>query len=103
MTNDFSPYAVVFSNNYISWVEKSNYKLLSTIPYVRVYDQEKHRVQNCAVKYRFRNDNYIKWRSLKSSCVFPCGLVDIRVELPDGHTVTETLYSIGKLKFTCDN
>lgn len=103
LTNDFTPYAVEFSNNYISWVEKSNYKLLSTIPYVRVYDQEKHRVQNCAVKYRFRNDNYIKWRSLKSSCVFPCGLVDIRVELPDGHTVTETFYSIGKLKFTSDN
>lgn len=103
LTNDFTPYAVEFSNNYISWVEKSNYKLLSTIPYVRVYDQEKHRVQNCAVKYRFRNDNYIKWRSLKSYCVFPCGLVDIRVELPDGHTVTETFYSIGKLKFTSDN
>lgn len=103
LTNDFTPYAVEFSNNYISWVEKSNYKLLSTIPYVRVYDQEKHRVQNCSVKYRFRNDNYIKWRSLKSSCVFPCGLVDIRVELPDGHTVTETFYSIGKLKFTSDN
>lgn len=103
LTNDFTQYAVEFSNNYISWVEKSNYKLLSTIPYVRVYDQEKHRVQNCAVKYRFRNDNYIKWRSLKSSCVFPCGLVDIRVELPDGHTVTETFYSIGKLKFTSDN
>lgn len=103
LTNDFTPYAVEFSNNYISWVEKSNYKLLSTIPYVRVYDQEKHRVQNCAVKYRFRNDNYIKWRSLKSSCVFPCGLVDIRVELPDGHTVTENFYSIGKLKFTSDN
>ena len=103
LTNDFTPYAVEFSNNYISWVEKSNYKLLSTIPYVRVYDQEKHRVQNCALKYRFRNDNYIKWRSLKSSCVFPCGLVDIRVELPDGHTVTETFYSIGKLKFTSDN
>lgn len=77
--------------------------MLSTIPFVRVYDQEKNRVHNFIVKYRFRNDNYIKWRSLKSSCVFPCGLVDIRVELPDGHTVTETFYSIGKLKFTSDN
>ena len=103
LTNNFSPYTVEFSGNYISWVEKSNYKLLSTIPFVRVYDQEKNRVHNFIVKYRFRNDNYIKWRSLKSSCVFPCGLVDIRVELPDGHTVTETFYSIGKLKFTSDN
>ena len=103
LTNNFTPHTVEFSGNYISWVEKSNYKLLSTIPFVRVYDQEKNRVHNFIVKYRFRNDNYIKWRSLKSSCVFPCGLVDIRVELPDGHTVTETFYSIGKLKFTSDN
>lgn len=103
LTNNFTPYTVEFSGNYISWVEKSNYKLLSTIPFVRVYDQEKNRVHNFIVKYRFRNNNYIKWRSLKSSCVFPCGLVDIRVELPDGHTVTETFYSIGKLKFTSDN
>lgn len=103
LTNNFTPYTVEFSGNYISWVEKSNYKLLSTIPFIRVYDQEKNRVHNSTVKYRFRNDNYIKWRSLKSSCVFPCGLVDIRVELPDGHTVTETFYSIGKLKFTSDN
>ena len=103
LTNNFTPYTVEFSGNYFSWVEKSNYKLLSTIPFVRVYDQEKNRVHNFIVKYRFRNDNYIKWRSLKSSCVFPCGLVDIRVELPDGHTVTETFYSIGKLKFTSDN
>lgn len=103
LTSNFTPYTVEFSGNYISWVEKSNYKLLSTIPFVRVYDQEKNRVHNSIVKYRFRNDNYIKWRSLKSSCVFPCGLVDIRVELPDGHTVTETFYSIGKLKFTSDN
>ena len=102
LTNDFTPYTVEFSGNYISWVEKSNYKLLSTIPFVRVYDQEKNRVHNSTIKYRFRNDNYIKWRSLKSSCVFPCGLVDIRVELPDGHTVTETFYSIGILKFTSD-
>lgn len=103
LTNNFTPYTVEFSGNYISWVEKSNYKLLSTIPFVRVYDQEKNRVHNFIVKYGFRNDNYIKWCSLKSSCVFPCGLVDIRVELPDGHTVTETFYSIGKLKFTSDN
>lgn len=103
LTNNFTPYTVEFSGNYISWVEKSNFKLLSTIPFIRVYDQEKNRVHNSTVKYRFRNDNYIKWRSLKSSCVFPCGLVDIRVELPDGHTVTETFYSIGKLKFISDN
>lgn len=41
LTNDFTPYTVEFSGNYISWVEKSNYKLLSTIPFVRVYAQRK--------------------------------------------------------------
>ena len=84
-----------------SMIENGTY--MSASEAFRVYDQEKNRVHNSTVKYRFRNDNYIKWRSLKSSCVFPCGLVDIRVELPDGHTVTETFYSIGKLKFISDN
>lgn len=103
LTNSFTPYSVEFSGNYISWVEKSNYKLLSKIPVVRVYDKEKKRVSNYKVKYRFKNESNPKWRTLHTSCVFPCGLVDICVELPDGHTVVETFYSIGKLSFDSDN
>ena len=103
LTNNFTPYTAEFSGNYISWVEKSNYKLLSQIPLVRVYDKDKNRVPNCKVKYRFKNDFDSKWRNLNTSCVFPCGLVDIRVEFPDGHSATESFYSIGNLKFESNN
>ena len=103
LTNDFTPYTVEFSGNYISWVEKSNYKLLSKIPIVRVYDENKEKVSGCKVKYRFRNENQFEWHSLKSSCVFPCGVVDVRVEFPDGKSITETFYSVGDLRFDSDN
>ncbi len=103
LKNTFTPYTAEFSDNYISWVEKSNFKLLSKIPVVRVYDKEKNRVPNCKVKYRFRNDSQSAWHKLNTSCVFPCGVVDICVEFPDGHSVTESFYSIGNLKFDSDN
>lgn len=103
LTNTFTPYTAEFSDNYISWVEKSNYKLLSKIPVVRVYDKEKNRVYNCKVKYRFRNVNNSVWHKLNTSCVFPCGVVNICVEFPDGHSTTESFYSIGNLRFDSDN
>lgn len=103
LTNTFTPYTAEFSDNYISWVEKSNYKLLSKIPVVRVYDKEKNRVPNCKVKYRFRNESQSAWHKLNTSCVFPCGVVDICVEFPDGHSTIESFYSIGNLNFDSDN
>lgn len=103
LTNTFTPYIAEFSGNYIPWVEKSNYKVLSKIPMVRVYDADRNLVsKRSVVKYRFRNDSNSKWRSLSSACVFGCGLVDIRVDFPDGHFVTETFYSIGDMTFESD-
>ncbi|MDY4250209.1 hypothetical protein [Bacteroides pyogenes] len=103
LTNTFTPYIAEFSDNYISWVEESNFKLLSKIPIVRVYDKERKRVPNCMVKYRFRNECNTVWHKLNTSCVFPCGVVDICVDFPDGHSTTESFYSIGNLKFNSDN
>lgn len=100
LTNDFTPYIAEFAGNYISWVEKSNFKLLSAVPTIRVYDEEKNRIHNFKVKYKVRNDGSGKWYTLRSSCIIPCGIVDIRVEYPDGNTTTETFYSIGDLQFS---
>ena len=103
LTNTFTPYIAEFSGNYIPWVEKSNYKILSKIPVVRVYDADRNLVSKRSnVKYRFRNDSNGKWHSLSSACVFGCGLVDIKVDFPDGHSVTETFYSIGDMMFESD-
>lgn len=103
LTNEFTAYSAEFSGNYISWVEKSNYKLLNKIPIIRVYDKDKNRVYNCKNKYRIRNNENRKWRSLNTSCIFPIGLVDICVEFPDGHSVVETFYSIGDMSFNSCN
>lgn len=103
LTNEFTPYSAEFSGNYLSWVEKSNYKLLAKIPIIRVYDKEKNRVHNCKTRYRVRNGGNTNWRTLHTSCVLPYGLVDIAVEFPDGHFVTETFYAIGNLSFDSCN
>lgn len=103
LTNQFTPYTAEFSGNYIPWIEDSNYKLLDRIPIIRVYDKEKNRVHNCKVRYRSRNQNTLQWRSLNTSCVIEPGLVDIKIELPDGNSIIETFYAIGDLAFNSCN
>lgn len=103
LTNKFTQYSAEFSGNYISWVEKSNYKLLASIPMVRVYDKEKNKVFNCKTQYRIKNSSINGWRNLNSSCIFPMGLVDISVEFPDGYSEIETFYAINDLSFGSQN
>lgn len=100
LENKFTPYTVEFGGNYISWIESSNYKLLSSVPMIRVYNQAKERVYNFKSKYRARYGNDKLWRTLKSSCNLPIGIIDISVELPDGHILYESFYSIGNLHFS---
>lgn len=80
--NQFTPYIAEFSGNYIPWVEESNYKLLNRIPIIKVYDKDKNPVANCKTKYKVRGTD--SWYRLNSSCVLRPGLVDIKVEFPDG-------------------
>ena len=103
LTNQFTPYTAEFSGNYIPWVEDSNYKLLDRIPIIRVYDKEKNRVHNCKIRYRSRNNGNTQWRSLNSSCILEPGIVDIKVELPDGNSIIETFYAIGDMAFESQN
>ncbi len=99
LENKFTPYTVEFSNSFIPWLERSNFKLLSSVPIVRVYDKEKERVSNFKIKYRHRYGINKEWRPLKTSCVLPPGIVDICVETPDSHRIVETFYSIGDMAF----
>ena len=97
INNEFTPYIAEFSGNYIPWVEESNYKLLNRIPIIKVYDKEKNLVAKCKTKYKVRGTD--SWYRLNSSCVLRPGLVDIKVEFPDGKSIIETFYSIGELSF----
>lgn len=100
LTNEFTPYTAEFSGNYISWVEESNYKLVTKVPVIRVYDKDKNRVNNCKFKYRRHSPSNDPWKQLNSSCVFTPGLVDIKVDFPDGHNAIETFYAIGDMNFS---
>lgn len=100
LENKFTPYTVEFSNSYIPWLERSNFKLVSSVPIIRVYDKDKERVSNIKIKYRDRYGLNKEWRTLKTSCILPPGIVDICVETPDSHRIIETFYCIGDIAFT---
>ena len=100
--NLFTEYTAEFSNNYIQWLEKSSHKLCTSIPAIHVYDKEKNVVNNIKKYYR-KHSSDTRWRAITSACVLPIGLVDIKVEFPDGHFTVETFYSIGKLDFESAN
>lgn len=79
ITNEFTPYSAEFRGTYIQWVEQSNFKLLTRIPVISVFDQTGTRVGNIKPKYRVHNSK-AEWRNLSNSCLLPFGLVDIKVE-----------------------
>lgn len=103
LTNEFTPYFAEFSGNYIPWVENSNFKLLSKKPIISVFNQEKERIHNFKSFYRSHHHRAESWRMLNSSIKLPLGLIDIKVEFPDGHYIIETFYSIGTMMFYSQN
>lgn len=102
ITNEFTPYSAEFRGTYIQWVEQSNFKLLTRIPVISVFDQTGTRVGNIKPKYRIHNSK-AEWRNLSNSCLLPFGLVDIKVEFPDNKYVMETFYFIDDMTFASRN
>ncbi|WP_288910470.1 hypothetical protein [uncultured Bacteroides sp.] len=102
ITNEFTPYSAEFKGTYIQWIERSNFKLLTRIPIISVFDQTDTRVENIKPKYRVHNSEN-EWRNLSNSCLLPFGLVDIKVEFPDNKYVMETFYFIDDMKFVSRN
>lgn len=102
ITNEFTPYSAEFRGTYIQWVEQSNFKLLTRIPVISVFDQTGIRVGNIKPKYRVHNSK-TDWRNLSNSCLLPFGLVDIKVEFPDNKYEVETFYFIDDMTFVSRN
>ena len=102
ITNEFTPYSAEFRGTYIQWVEQSNYKLLTRVPVISVFDQNGIRVGNIKPKYRIHNSK-TAWRNLSNSCLLPFGLIDIKVDFPDNKYVVETFYFIDDLTFASRN
>ena len=103
LTNKFTTYSAEFSGNYITWVEKSNYKILSGLPTIHVYDNNNNLVQRCHIQYRARYGYANNWRDLNNDGNLPTGIIDISVNFPDNQKIIETFYSIGNLNFSSSN
>ena len=100
ITNTFTPYSVEFSGTYMPWVEQSNYKLLSKVPFIKVYDKDKNQISKSSCKTFFRKrGSDLEWKKFSSSTMFPIGLIDIKIVFPDEQYAVETFYSVGDLKF----
>lgn len=96
--NNFTPYAVEFTDNYLEWLESSNYRLCTKAPLIRVYDGERNNVQNFSVKWKPYRAG--EWRNLKRGASLPVGLLDIKVIYPDDNYETFRFYNIGDLSFS---
>lgn len=104
ITNEFTPYSAEFRGTYIQWVEYSNFKLLTSIPFISVFDQTGARVENRNIRPKYRvHNSETEWRNLSNSCRLPVGLVDIKVGFPDNKYVVETFYFIDDMIFTSRN
>lgn len=102
ITNEFTPYSAEFRGTYIQWVENSNFKLLTRVPIISVFDQTGVRVEHIKPKYRVHNSK-TDWLNLSNSCLLPFGLVDIKVEFPDNKYAVETFYFIDDMRFDSRN
>lgn len=103
LENKFTPFITEFSGNYISWVESSNYKLMTNIPTINVYDNERDKVTNFKAYYRIRAQKEDGWKKLSKWSTFNPGLVDIKVVYPDGNFEIESFYYIGEMVFKSQN
>ena len=102
ITNEYTPYSTEFRGTYIQWVEQSNFKLLTRVPTINVFDKTGAKVRNIKPKYRAHNSK-TEWRILSNACLLPFGLVDIKVEFPDNKYVVETFYFIDDITFVSRN
>ena len=96
--NNFTPYAVEFADNYLEWLESSNYRLCSKAPLIRVYDGERNNVRDFSVKWKPCRAG--EWRNLKRGTSLPVGLIDIKVIYPDDNYETFRFYNIGDLSLS---
>lgn len=98
--NTFAKYSAVFGGVYIPWLESSNYKLLSRIPEIEVYDENSQRVERKLYSVSFRKVGDYEWTRLSRNVnSLPFGLVEFKIKFPDNHEKIERFYNIGNMAF----
>ncbi len=104
--NQFTPYKVSICGTYLPWIEQSSALLLTSLPDIRVYDEEGNRVSKQAYTCFFRQEpqstharNNDEWEPLTRLSNLPLGRLGFKVIFPDQHEEIVHAYSIGDLRF----
>lgn len=98
-TNTYTRYSAEFGGIYIPWLEKSNFKLLCRTPNISVYDDGNNKIANKQYSVSFRKAGEMEWLRLDRNGHMPFGLLEIKVQFPDGQCNTERFYNIGNMTF----
>lgn len=102
--NTYTKYSVEFGGVYISWLESSNYKLLSRIPDIEVFDENNQRVDRKLYSVSYRKVGDYEWcRLSKGTVSLPFGLVEFKIKFPDNHEKMERFYYVGNMAFFSSN
>ncbi len=99
LKNESSDYSAVYGIDYLSWIESSNYAVTSKPPKIRVYDGNENLAKNAKIEFRQRNGNWQKYTEKN----LPFGLVEFKVEFPDGKLERKSFYCIDNLTFRAEN
>jgi len=98
LKNLTSKYSVIFGNANLPWLERANYALLTKKVLVDVYDENGDKVQPKSLSYREIDSR--EWHKYSNIANIHPGIVEIKVECPDGSCDIKKFYFIGDLKFT---
>lgn len=98
--NTSTPYSCEFAGWTIDWIQNANYKILTSEPDVRLYDESMEKVKVGNIYYReYRAGNWTKYQKK----LLPIGLLEFKIELPDKKFAKEKFYYTGSLNCIFDN
>jgi len=99
--NSISHYTCEFAGWTIDWIQNANYKILThEKPDIRLYNEINERVKTGCIYYReYRGRTWNKYQMNS----LPIGLLEFKIELPDGKFLKEKFYYTGSLNCIFDN
>lgn len=100
LKNETSKFSAVYGIDYLPWLESSSFIVTSKAPRIRIYDENGELMDGNKIECRERNGCWQKYTGKQN---FQFGLIDFKVEFPDGKLDRKSFYFIGNLKFKSDN
>lgn len=98
-SNTYTKYSVEFGGVFIPWLESSNFKLISHMPDIKVFDDNNQRVDRREYNFSYKRTSEYEWHEIKRGIILPFGMVEFRLVLPDRHVVKEKFYNVGDMTF----